>query len=759
MASETHIFNPNLINEFRFGYNWGLYEFAQMNGSIPADQLIKGMEGVPFTGTNEPNGGLPYLRFAGSGGISAAGSRKDVPSVERQNIYEILDNVTKIHGSHSFKFGFELQSIRPSFAQATYPRGYYNFNGQYSSKHSNTGADIGDTGTGMADGLADNMGALQISPTWNTSYYRNYRAAYFQDDWRVNSKLTANLGLRYDYIQPDSSKPGDLANFIITSEGLNAGNVVNPATNSYVSGTGEYVLPAQVASTAPLSSAFQSLLTSSLISLQYTNANPHSLVGVQHYNFAPRIGLAYEIDAKTVVRAAYGMFYGAIEAPGGAELETNFPFAYTAVFYNPYLGSYGECFPSTNTGYTNILSQCPSNGTTDLAESNPNNPTPGAPSPGYSIPAGWVPFPYTTSIENGATNYFENGGLGSFGSSSAIAMSDSNVKTPYTQSYNVTIERELTPSLVATVAYVGNNAKHTFAGTGPLGALAITSNNDSASALAFPSIGINNADEQWIGESMYNSLQAKLEQRYNNGLSYLASYTWSHAEDDASNPGIGGGPPYRNTNLIPLKDEFTNSNYDIRHRVTLNGMYDLPFGKGRKYMRQGGVLDYLVGGWSTSLTWTAQTGIPFTITTGSTFQGANGFNQYNAIKVGDPFKGGGSPPAANADMQGSTCPASVKTKTNWYNPCAFVDPAPGANIPVGTALTDLASAIEFSGSKSNQLPGPGWSASTCRASRTSKPYGTSTFSSAPTLSTSSTTPLGASLIAATATAISIRAAA
>ena len=273
----------------------------------------------------------------------------------------------------------------------------------------------------------------------------------------------------------------------------------------------------------------------------------------------------------------------------------------------------------------------------------------------------------------------------------------------------MTIERELTPSLVATIAYVGNNAKHTFAGTGPLGSSCHHQQQRfRQQPIAFPSIASDNADEQWIGESMYNSLQAKLEKRYSNGLSFLASYTWSHAEDDASNPGIGGGPRYRNTNLIPLKDEFTNSNYDIRHRVTLNGMYDLPFGKGRKYMHQGGVLDYLVGGWSTSLTWTAQTGIPFTITTGSNFQGANGFNQYNAIKVGDPFKGGGSPPAANADMQGSTCPASVKTKTNWYNPCAFVDPAPGANIPVGTALTDLASAIEFSGSKSNQLPGPGW---------------------------------------------------
>jgi hypothetical protein len=204
-------------------------------------------------------------------------------------------------------------------------------------------------------------------------------------------------------------------------------------------------------------------------------------------------------------------------------------------------------------------------------------------------------------------------------------------------------------------------------------------------------------------------LQAKIEKRYSEGLSFLASYTWSHAEDDAQNPGIGGGPPYRNTNIIPLKAEFTNANFDTRQRITLNGSYELPFGKGQKFAHQGGVLDYLVGGWSTSLTWTAQTGIPFTVTTGGgNFEGANGFYQINAIRIGDPFKGGGTVDPRNIDMAGQACPASVKNKTNWYNPCAFIDPTPGTNIAVGTVLTDLASALKYSGSKASQIYGPGF---------------------------------------------------
>jgi len=130
-----------------------------------------------------------------------------------------------------------------------------------------------------------------------------------------------------------------------------------------------------------------------------------------------------------------------------------------------------------------------------------------------------------------------------------------------------------------------------------------------------------------------------------------------------------------------------------------------------------------------------------TVTTGGgNFVPANGFNQTNAIRVSDPFKGGGSVPAMNIDMAGNTCPAHVKNRTNWYNPCAFIDPFPGADIPVGTVLTDLTSALAYSGSKANQIHGPDMSGSTCQVSRTSKPGATSTSSSVPTPSTCFNTP-------------------
>jgi hypothetical protein len=688
MASETHLFTPSFINEFRFGYNEGIFRFVQENANVPASTLVPGMNGVPFSGYAEPNGGLPWIRFTGSIGIASAGARHDVPSVEHQNVYQILDNVTKVRGSHSLKFGLQLESIRTSFSQSTYPRGRYVYNGIYSAQYAVDGTQTPNTGGGVPDALTDNMGSVGLSPGWNTSYYRWYRSAYAQDDWRLNPRLTLNLGVRYDYVQPESSEPGNVANFVINSASVTTpGAGVN---NQSATGTAQFILPSRLQSQNLLSQSFLSLMASQNVTITYTDQNPNSLVTAQKTNFAPRVGFAYRVNAKTVVRGGYGIFYGALEAPGGAELEQNYPFAWTAVLYNNYLGA-GACIPSNQSGAFNTGSLCPSSSLPDTA--NGSN------------------LPYPATIETGMSQYINNGGLAAFAGQTGLASSDTNPKTPYTESYNLTIERQLSKDMVASIAYVGNTGKHTYAGTNPLSPLAVTSNSDpnhNQGTTAFPDLYYNDAAQQYIGESMYNGLQAKLDKRYTGGLSFLATYTWSHAEDNASNPGIGGGPSYRNTNLIPLKYEMTNANYDVRHRITVNGMYEFPVGKGRKYLNRGGALDYLVGGWSTSLTWAAQTGNPFTVSTGKNFGqvAANGADQINAIKMSDPFKGGGTPAAGNIDSV--SCPTTVKNRTNWYNPCAFADPTPGTTIPVGSFLTDMNSAIKYFGAKSNQIYGPGF---------------------------------------------------
>ncbi len=240
--------------------------------------------------------------------------------------------------------------------------------------------------------------------------------------------------------------------------------------------------------------------------------------------------------------------------------------------------------------------------------------------------------------------------------------------------------------MLATVGYVGNFARHTWTINDFGQSLGLTnsfSNNDTtpfhgSKTAAITTSGFN-------GEQMYNSLQTKFEKRLSNGLSFLATYTWSHAEDSGDNPGIGGGPGnFRNTNIIPIKDEFTNAVvFDVRHRVTFNGFYALPFGKGKQWAHNGGVMDYVIGGWETSLTWAAQTGNPSTRSTQANLPGSvltvPSIGNGNAIRIGDPFKGGGTVPAANVDMigAGQSCPAQVKTKAYWFNPCAFIEPLSG----------------------------------------------------------------------------------
>jgi hypothetical protein len=338
--------------------------------------------------------------------------------------------------------------------------------------------------------------------------------------------------------------------------------------------------------------------------------------------------------------------------------------------------------------------------------------------------------PFAISLEAGASAYLTGGLLSTYAGTPTINRMDPNIKTPYTASYNLTVERQIGRNMIATVGYVGNFARHTWSNEPSYGhSLGLTNNDSSNNTNAF-NLGFYSSS--WTGEQSYNALQTKLEKRLSNGLSFLASYTWSHAMDDGSNTGIGGGPGnFRNENLIPQKDEFTNAVFDVRQRVTVNGFYELPFGKGKKWAHEGGVLDYIVGGWQTSLTWAAQTGQPFTVVpSGSGFDAASG-GTVNAIRIGNPFQGGGTVPAGNLDT--TSCPTQVKTRANWFNPCAFTEPLSGIStaqliaagnpatpqngpgipwisVPGGQSqvITGVQSAISYLGGKQNQIYGPGY---------------------------------------------------
>jgi hypothetical protein len=284
ILSDTHVFRANLINEARIGFsrNYNPYT-GTLNGN---DQVQKfGLTGLP---ANRPN--VPALPTFNISGFQTIDSTEDESSAG--NNYVFQDNVSWIRGRHTFKFGADLTrhyaanyAMSPSdaFAASDYGRGIT----------------LGETFTGAFTGNAYSDFLLGIPYTageTTSGYFRdhwtNWSTAFFaQDDFRVNSRLTLNIGLRYELDLPYQESQGRIASF-------------DPATGKLIVGTSQ--------GESQLSSAF---VASNLVPIVTASAAglPSSLVHTYKKNFGPRIGLAYKLtpDGKTVFRAAYGIFYEA----------------------------------------------------------------------------------------------------------------------------------------------------------------------------------------------------------------------------------------------------------------------------------------------------------------------------------------------------------------------------------------------------------------------------------------------------------------
>lgn len=625
-ASWTHVFNTSLVNEARFGYNYGHFGFTQPNASNSNVASSLGLGGIP-SGTL--NGGLPNVSLSG---ISSFGTPTWTPTDEHQNVYQILDNLTKIVGNHSLRTGINFQRIRFSTLQPIEPRGTYNYTGKFTAAAgSPTTGGIAYTGSGVADFLTNNMDTAYVTNIATTDNVRWVRAAYFQDDWKVTPRITLNLGLRYEYAQPYLERHDNQAAFVVNTIGPN-------------SGTGTYYIP-RSKQNVTLASSFLNTLAANRINIAYTDNR--FLIQPQKTNFAPRFGVAFKATEKLVLRAGYGLFYGGLESAGYyPNLGLNYPFEFESGYSSTTL--YGNC----------TVTSCRNNGIT---------------------------------LERGFTDAI-NAGLQNAVTNPSLRGSDGKVRTPYSQQFNLSSEYALTSTLSAGLAYVGSNSRHLIvfpdmnASTTLVGA-----SEDITSFRPFPTIG-GTAYSRYAGSSNYNSLQAKLDQRAWKGLSFLASYTWAHALDNAPTPlGSRGDAGFRNPNVIGIGSDYSNSPFDVRHRFALNGSYAIPYGVGRQFGNHPGLMNTIFGGWTNSLTFQAQTGNPFSMNTNVTTQ--NGGTAH-PIAIRDPFASGG----------GSNCPTQVRTTTHWYNPCSFVNPPV---VATGSRITGLAG-VPYLGSPRNSVYGPGY---------------------------------------------------
>ncbi len=641
--SETHFFSPTLSNEFRVGYNWLHASYLQANATTDfAAQL--GLGGIPSGPTL---GGLPQTNFGNSHSGNDAASQIGVPgylpSDELQNVLQIVDNVNKSLGPHMLKAGINFQHVRFYGLQPPNGIGYQNFTGTYTRNP----ADLtGYSGSGLADYLLDQMNNSGLSTVAPFTDLRWYYSAFVQDDWKVTPRLSVNLGIRWEYTQPIRELHDEQANFYGNYAGMNQGS-------------GTLLIPSSQRS-FPFSQTMLNTLASNNIAIQYTDNS--YLVNPRKLNFAPRIGISYLLDPHTVIRAGGGIFYGGFENIGlGLNLANNAPFFVNASF-----------IPTPNQCYNlNGTVTCPTNGQT--------------------LETGFGAAATSASALAAAS------GIGT------IYAQDQNAKSSYNTAYNLTLQHSFTDTLTFTIGYQGNQSKHlrmsynanTYAGYVPNGA-------NSQNYQPFHDFSIVNVSAGGIGR--YDSFQTKIEKRFGAGLYFLGGYTWSHCLDDAFGPiGQSAAGGYRNPNLLGFRYDYGDCTQDVRNRATLNGQYELPFGRGKAFANKSQLADELIGGWKTSLVFQAQSGNPVFLT--STNQGSS-----YPFRIGDPLAPGGT--TKSATQPNFVCATKTHTLQQWFNPCAFANPpiaVSGASDPTQDTINVAQAGLLPSGPRGRQgIVGPGF---------------------------------------------------
>ena len=600
--SETHIFNPRLVLEARVGYSrvadLRLQNLANQLG-IPAQYGIQGIPQLPT------NGGLPTLSFGTLSNMGAAGT---LPSSKASDVFQVSENLSIDRGRHQIRVGDEYQYILFPTLTPTTSRGSFGNSGIYTSIVNVTDSSTdraqfilnpGATSLPAGDGgIANVGGANSVSASNFPPAFRLVRpdlGAYMQDNWRLSSKLTLNLGLRWDFIGTPEEANSRFA------------NVVPAQTGTSSTGTSVFYIPQSQVSNVPAS--IQALMAKDNIA--FTPVSGNTLVVAAKDNFAPRLGFAYQLFSKFVIRGGAGIFYQGNENHGlSVSNYVNFPFQITS--------SYSA-----------------SNAVTPLTPTNSVG----------TLQNGLLNVPLTAATAASSSNV-----------SLTLLGEPRHAKTSYSQAYNLQLQYQLTPNTVAEVGYVGTASRHVQVGinTNTVNTILPPSANLKANSF-FPDFATGGTFIARAGESNYNGLQINVEHRFSSGFSLLANYSWSKCMSDTRDlldNGVGGyRAPY-----VPgmgLRGDYGLCDINAKRLLHASGIYQLPFGKNQRYL-QSGAASWIAGGWSFNGILSAADGQPFTI--GCTTTNAAGLG-CNALKVA-----GQSPYAGSHNAK------------QFLNPSAFTNP-------------------------------------------------------------------------------------
>lgn len=503
-VQESHTFTPAIVNQFRAAWTY----FKDRAGFPLADRNLAVDEFGMLNLTPSTDAfGLPQLNVAG---LTTIGANAFQPSGPRENLYSLANDLSWVRGKHSMKFGFDGRYYRPAALVQQTPNGILTFENRFTNQPgvARTGNAVADLAlglpyTGRATLFAESNGWVSLK------YY--YTGFYAQDEIRFNAKFTLNLGLRYEYQTPYYERYGDLAIFDLYG-------------NRFLK------------------------LDEDISQLHRPDRN----------NFAPRIGLAYSMTPKTVIRAGFGVFYGQPRGSEFSSFQLSPPFVIdTTLTSNPTVPDLtGRLFPRVQVR--------DASGRILLA---PN------------------------------VNVFSL---------------DPNFRTNYTWQWNFGIQRELSNGLLFETAYVGNAAhkltgrdlpNQAFLDADPLRPTPVISRRPN------PNIG----DVSYVSaldNSNYHSLNVKLNKRFASGFSLLGSYTYSKVM------GIGGalfGDQSRQQDARNRRAEYAPLEFNQKQRLTVAWIYELPVGKGKRFLTgASGAGGMLVGGWSLQGNFTAHSGFPLT---------------------------------------------------------------------------------------------------------------------------------------------------
>lgn len=550
---ETHIFTPTLINEVRVGYQ-ETREQQNIQGSRLFDQY--GIKGAPDVSNvlGLPTfaiSGLTTLGTTGPGNLpTPATGSGNLPIDKQGRVIQVDDTLSHVHGRHTLKYGFDFQQVTLYANVTLNARPAYTFSGVYTQNPQNRSG----SGSAFADFLLGETATATVSTTSDSESRQRIYQGFLQDDWTVTGRLTINAGIRYELPLPFYETSNHYSNLIL-EPGAYYGQILD-ASNASAAG--------------------------------YRN----SFVDPNWHNIAPRLGLAYRLSSRTVVRAAAGIFYGRDENVPVARRPTNNP---------PYF---------IQTTYTsdqidpNIL----------VSQGFPSN----------ALNPATVKYPSVNS-------YLKHS------------------PTPYVQQWSLNLQHELGAGFVAQASYVGSSAHDLYypnqIDTPTPGAGSVQARRPFNTYSAIYEYG------PYVS-SNYNSLQAELKRRFNNGTSFQASYTYGHSIDN--------GPSQTDNTITPQNPfnfaaERGDSNFDIRSRFVADAVVALPFGKGRAFLHDGGWAGAVAGGWQVTGIFSVQTGLPFTP-----------YLSYDPTNTGIS---GARPNCIASAALAHPSPAL------WFNPSAFANPA------------------------------------------------------------------------------------